>query len=193
MEFQKAKTYICGRLQEELPAQLSYHSLAHTRDVYQAAEHLARAEGLDDEARLLVLTAALYHDCGFMISAKNHEAISCEIATQSLPQFGYSREHTDQICGMIQATRIPQSPRNLSEEIIADADLDYLGREDFWAISDLLFQELKSNDAVQNSTDWNRLQVKFFEQHRYFTRTAIEMRAAQKEWHLTQLKAMVQE
>ncbi len=181
------------RLQQELPDYLSYHSLAHTRDVYQAADHLTRTEGLSEEARKLVLTAALYHDCGFMVAAKNHEMIGCEIARQSLPQFGYSASQIDQICNLILATRIPQSPQNLMEEILADADLDYLGREDFWAISDLLFQELKLNNAALTSIEWNRLQVKFFEQHHYFTQTAIEMRQAQKSWHLTQLKAMIQE
>lgn len=193
MEFQKAKDYICRRMQQELPDYLSYHSLAHTRDVYQAADHLARTEGLSEEAQKLVLTAALYHDCGFMVAAKSHEMIGCEIARQSLPQFGYSASQIDQICNLILATRIPQSPQNLMEEILADADLDYLGREDFWAISDLLFQELKLNNAALASKEWNRLQVKFFEEHHYFTQTAIEMRQAQKNWHLTQLKAMIQE
>ena len=34
-----------------------------------------------------------------------------------------------------EATKIPQTPLTKLEEIICDADLDYLGREDFFEIS----------------------------------------------------------
>ena len=37
---------------------------------------------------------------------------------------------------LILATKVPQKPKNKLEKIICDADLDYLGREDFDNISD---------------------------------------------------------
>ena len=62
---------------------------------------------------------------------------------------------------MIMATKIPQSPRNGLEEIICDADLDYLGRDDFYEIGATLFEELKAYNVLQNEREWNRIQVKF--------------------------------
>jgi predicted metal-dependent HD superfamily phosphohydrolase len=189
MQFQKAKSYIATRLRKELPKHLTYHSVAHVKDVYQAAERLAKAEGIKGEDLKLLLTAVMYHDCGFMVQSKDHEAIGCDIAREALPQFGYTPEQIERICGMILATRIPQSPTNLLEEIIADADLDYLGRDDFWSIGRQLFEELQMYGIIQTEEEWNALQIRFLEQHHYFTRTAIATRKAQKDAYLAMLKS----
>lgn len=189
MQFQKAKTYINGRLRKELPKHLSYHSVAHVKDVYAAAERLAKAEGVKGEDLTLLLTAVMYHDCGFMVQSKEHEKIGCDIARQSLPDFGYSPEQIERICGMIMATRIPQTPQNLLEQIIADADLDYLGRDDFWAIGNKLFTELQMYGIIQTEDEWNALQVRFLEQHHYFTKTAIETRKTQKDQYVSIIKS----
>ena len=54
----------------------------------------------------------------------------------------------EQICGMIMATKIPQSPKNYLEQILCDADLDYLGRDDFYDIGGTLFKELKTYNVL---------------------------------------------
>ena len=189
MQFQKAKSYIATRLRKELPKHLTYHSVAHVNDVYRAAERLAKAEGIEGEDLKLLLTAVMYHDCGFMVQSKDHEAIGCDIAREALPQFGYTPEQIERICGMILATRIPQSPTSLLEEIIADADLDYLGRDDFWSIGRQLFEELQMYGIIQTEDEWNALQIRFLEQHHYFTRTAIATRKEQKDAYLAMLKS----
>ncbi len=189
MQFQKAKSFINGRLRKELPRHLSYHSVAHVKDVYTAAERLAKAEGVKGEELTLLLTAVMYHDCGFMIQSREHEKIGCDIARESLPGFDYSPEQIERICGMIMATRIPQEPKNLLERIIADADLDYLGRDDFWAIGNKLFTELQMYGIIQTEDEWNALQVKFLEQHHYFTDTAIATRKGRKDQYVAIIKS----
>jgi hypothetical protein len=92
---------------------------------------------------------------------------------------------------MIMATRIPQTPHNLLEEILADADLDYLGRDDFFIIGNRLYDELAMYGIVNDRYDWNRLQVRFLENHHYFTQTAIRMRKAKKEEHLQLIKSQI--
>ena len=188
MQFQQAKKYINDRMRKELPKSLAYHSLAHVKDVCGAAERIAKAEGVQGEDLKLLLTAVMYHDCGFMIQSNNHEQIGCDIARESLPRFDYSEEQIERICGMIMATRIPQTPNNLLEEIIADADLDYLGRDDFWTIGNKLFAELQMYGIIRTEAEWNALQVRFLEQHHYFTKTAIQTRKAKKDEYVVQLK-----
>jgi len=82
------------------------------------------------------------------------------------------------------ATKLPQSPHNHLEEIICDADLDYLGRDDFFAISDRLYEEFLSEGKVQNYDDWNKKQIAFFENHRYFTPTSQTFRNEKKHSNL---------
>jgi uncharacterized protein len=191
MEFLKAKNFITRQLKKKLPQYLSYHSIEHIKDVYDAARQIAKKEGVTGEDLNLLLIAAMYHDCGFMIQSKEHEKISCDIARETLPNYGFSQEQIKKICGMIMATRIPQKPKNLLEKILCDADLDYLGREDFFDIGNRLFNELKECGSISAEKDWNVLQIRFLEQHNYFTKTAISTRKPNKERYLALLKEKI--
>ena len=116
---------------------------------------------------------------------------TADIAAEYLPDFGYTPEQIEKIRGMIMATKIPQSPKNHLEEIICDADLDYLGRDDFFAIGDKLFAELNMYGIIDSENDWNKLQVTFLEKHNYFTKSAIKNRKAKKEEHLQLIKSKI--
>ena len=72
------------------------------------------------------------------------------MAREILPAYGLTRDQIDTICGMIMATRIPQSPSNQLERILCDADLDYLGRDDFYEIGGRLFEELRDQTNCRN-------------------------------------------
>lgn len=191
MRYEAVKKFILEKLQGELPQHLSYHSVGHVKDVCKATEEIAGKEGIAGEDLTLLLTAALFHDSGFLFGAAEHEKKSCDIVKQYLPDFDYTQEQIDKICGMIMATRIPQTPHNLLEQIIADADLDYLGRDDFFTIGNRLYEELAMYGIVNNKNDWNLLQVKFLENHHYFTETAIKNRKARKEEHLQFIKSQL--
>src|ERR1035437_2729022 len=160
MQFEKAKKFINDKLKKELPKNLTYHSLGHIKDVYSAAENLARLEKVEGEDLALLLTAVLFHDSGFLVQQKEHESIACDIVKKHLPDYDYAPEQIERICGMIMATRIPQTPHNKLEQIICDADLDYLGREDFFTIGNKLYDELCMYGIINNEHEWNKLQVR---------------------------------
>lgn len=192
MNFEAAKKYILNRLKNELPVHLTYHGYHHTLDVYEMTKEIAQEEGVKDKEELTLLkTAALYHDCGFLSAYKGHEDISCDIARDSLPRFGYSESQIETVCHMIQATKIPQRPTNLLGEILADADLDYLGRDDFYSISKSLLDELRSIDALHDENEWNKIQVNFLAQQHYFTKTSKERRKEEKDKRLEELKKII--
>lgn len=192
MQFEEAKAYILARQQKELPRYLTYHSTGHVLDVSAAANAIAQQEGIPEPDRMILHTAALFHDSGFMLSLTEHEKISCDIAKATLPEYGYTNDQIDAICGMIMATRIPQQPANLLEQILCDADLDYLGRDDFFTIGNTLYAELISLGIVNNEEQWNKLQIDFLEKHHYFTTTAVNARAAKKAENLACIKAKLQ-
>ena len=191
MEFEKVKKFILGKLKKELTKNLTYHSLGHIKDVYGAAEQLAKLEGIKGEDLTLLLTAVLFHDSGFLISQKEHERLSCEIAAKHLPEYGYTPEQMTVIFGMIMATQIPQNPHNKLEQIICDADLDYLGREDFFTIGNKLFDELCMYGIIDSENEWNKLQVRFLEKHHYFTASAKKLRKDKKAANLLLVKSKI--
>ncbi|GAA4320061.1 hypothetical protein GCM10023149_19120 [Mucilaginibacter gynuensis] len=189
MQFEQVAEFILNKMQRELPAHLTYHDVEHTRDVVNAAKQLAQLENVNAGDTQLLLTAAMYHDAGHIVKSEGHEEESCLIAGRTLPNYGYTPAQIEQICGIIRATRLPQSPANHLEQIIADADLDYLGRDDFFAISHKLYLELAHTGAVTNENEWNKKQIDFLENHRYFTKTAINLRQAKKEQNIEQIKS----
>lgn len=183
-DYEAAIDSIRTKLETELPAHFPYHSLRHILDVYVMAEKLAVLEGVPEEDLWLLRTAVMFHDAGFLVGPADHEVRSCALAREMLPGFGFQQEHIQKIEGMILATRIPQSPQNHLEQIICDADLDYLGREDFWMIGARLFEELKQQGFVKSEQDWNQRQAVFLKQHQYFTASAQSMRDDGKAAHL---------
>jgi uncharacterized protein len=189
VNFLSAKSFILNELDALSPA-LTYHGKHHTLDVYAVSEQLCLSEKVSEHDTLLVLTAALWHDSGFLRHYRDHEAHSCRFAKESLPSFGYTEGSIKTICGLIMATKIPQSPKNHLEKILCDADLDYLGRMDFYDIGQTLFKEMRVLKMINSEQDWNKLQISFLEKHRYFTETNLQERTALKEKHLHQLKRL---
>lgn len=192
MNYLQAKDYILDRLVNELPPQFTYHSYHHTLDVCRMCVDIAENEGVRDEEELhLLQTAAMYHDSGFILSSKSHEDSSCDIARQTLGKFDYSNAQIEIVCGLIHATKIPQHPTTKLEEILADADLDYLGREDYYAIANTLYTELSSLSLISSEHEWYKLQIRFLETHQYFTNTCKVRRKVMKEQRLQELKELL--
>ena len=192
MNYRGAKNFIISKLKAELPSQLYYHGLHHTKDVLRIATSLCVAERVTGRMATLVKTAALLHDAGFVKNKHaGHEQQGCEIAKEVLPEFEYTPEDIDLICGMIMSTKIPQSPTSIYEKILCDADLDYLGRTDFYPIGRSLFDELTAYKLINDETAWNHLQVGFLSAHKYHTFTNRTLRDPVKKRHLQELEQIV--
>jgi uncharacterized protein len=175
---------ILDRLENELPPHLQYHTIHHTLDVYHCAEAIAKAESVSAADLKLLLVAAVYHDSGYLDQNHDHELRSCELARIHLPDYHYSEADINVICGIIMATKIPQQPNTHLEQIICDADLDYLGRDDFFIIGEKLYEEMITIGTIKNRHEWDRLQVTFLKNHYYFTDTSIRLRQAGKDKNL---------
>jgi exopolyphosphatase/pppGpp-phosphohydrolase len=194
MDFAGARDYIIGRMRKELNPSLTYHTIEHTLDMHRAAIRLMEMEHFDDEhERLLIETAAIYHDAGMMVSYNDHETQSVLIAGEMLPTFGYSLEDIDEVAGLILVTKLPQMPTNLPEQILCDADLDSLGRDDFFIQSFQLQLEWKLNGIAQTTLEeWLRFEVEFFTGHEYFTKSGRELRQEQKRKNFLEITTILE-
>ena len=192
--FHEAIQYAEERLQHELSPTLIYHGIAHTRDeVVPAAETLAGMEGITGRSLLLLLTAAWFHDLGYVENAVHHELISARMAMEVLPSFGYSPADVEIVRWAILATALPQSPRNLLEQILTDADLDVLGQSNYMKRNQDLRQELTFFGKTFTDEEWYSQQLKFIEGHQYFTASAHTMRDAQKSINIRALRNVLEE
>lgn len=182
---------ILTKLENELPKNLYYHNLKHTIDVITEVEIIGRKEGINRTEMLILKTAALFHDTGFILSYNDHEECGVKMARNILPKYFYSEEQIDQVANLILNTKFPPQPKNKLEMIICDADLDYLGRTDFIPVSGNLYRELKEHGRIKSIDEWNRLQIKFIENHQYYTETARNMRNVNKIRQLDKLRELI--
>jgi uncharacterized membrane-anchored protein YitT (DUF2179 family)/predicted metal-dependent HD superfamily phosphohydrolase len=172
MQFDAAYKFLINKLENELPAHLTYHNVEHTKGVIEAVKHLSVAENLSWEDQQLLCTAALFHDSGFLTTYDNHEEASCEIARNILPAYNYSNAQIEAVCKLIMVTKLPQQPSNILENIMCDADLIYLGTDNYFNNAENLFREFKSFKKVKDRSEWYHQQVNFLESHHYFTQAA---------------------
>jgi len=188
INYRKAERHIMRLLEKKLSPGLFYHGIHHTLDVVDSIERIAIMEGVLDEDIFVLKSAATYHDAGFVEQYDANEPVGARMATEILPKYGYTPEQVKQVEALIYATRIPHNPSNLLEQIICDADLDYLGRDDFFEISDTLRRELREHGKIDSDRTWDEIQVKFLTMHKYFTDSAIKLRRAEKLKHLAIIK-----
>jgi uncharacterized protein len=193
-DYEGAQHYALSRLEAELPPHLTYHSLEHTREqVLPAAERLATDQGIQDGTLQLLRTAVCFHDLGFIEEAADHEGNSIRIARQVLPGYGFQPFQVNLISGLIQATRLPQTPLSFLEMILCDADLDTLGHPEFLRHSLLLRAEWQALDRQTTDEEWYRIQLNFILGHSYFTAAARELRDQGKARNVNMLRRLLAE
>lgn len=188
IEFEKLYQHVISELGQSLSDKLAYHSVSHTKYVMTLASYIAEQEKVSLKDIRLIKTAALLHDCGFMLTIYGHEEASCDIARKKLPLYGYTKSEINLVCQMILATKIPQTPKTLLEEILADADLEYLGTDQYEMVSRNLLLEMSHNNPSFTELDWLKIQIDFLEQHTFFTKFCKANRQKMKEKNLTKLK-----
>lgn len=186
-DFAGANAYARTCLAELAPI-FTYHNYAHTcEDVVPAVVYLAERERITAHDSELVRTAAFFHDLGFIEGSRDHEAASARMAQLILPQFGFPRVEIEAIAGMILATRLPQQPQTHLQTILADADLDVLGRDDFPQRNAALHAEVVALGSLLTDQQWYCGQLRFLAAHHYFTASARHRREAQKQLNLAYL------
>lgn len=189
MDFERLSKDIFAFLEGNLDQKIVYHTIDHTREIIENTIKLAHAENITGKDFSLLKTAALMHDLGYTQTHIEHEEISCQLSKKWLPKYGYSNEDIDIINSMIMSTRIPQTPGNLLGEVLCDADLYYLGGEDYFEKAELLYSEMKQLKTLENESQWLQLQIDFLTSHSFFTKTGKKTREPGKRKNLKSLFA----
>lgn len=168
--FKDVKSYVFNLFKNSLPSEVVYHNFDHTLQVVEAAYEIAVAENISEKDMEVLIIGAWFHDTGFTQGYKKHEEKSKIIANEYLQGKGFDPERINEVCAVIDATRMPQKPKNKIEEIICDADLFHLGKDSFKEKSNLLRSEweLICNKQLTD-IDWYHENEKFLSEHKFFT------------------------
>lgn len=188
IKYYNIEEIILEQLRQKLPKDLYYHNVQHTINVINSVEIIADGENISEEEISILKTSALFHDTGFMLEYENHEKNSCKIASRELKKLNYSQEYINKVIKLILVTRQKTNPKNKLEQIMCDADLDYLGTKEYINISANLFRELKAYKKIRKLEEWNAMQIKFISNHQFYTDTAKENRNIDKQKQLEKLR-----
>jgi len=191
MDFEGAKKYTLNRLISDLSGKLHYHSVDHTLDVLDAVTRLADMENVNGHDQVLLKTGALFHDLGFIETYDGHEEASIRMAYKILPDYDYSLDDIKVVEGLIRSTEIPQNPKTHLEQIMADADLDYVGRDDLFVIGQRLQYEWQLQGIVSSLREWHEKQLQFLKTHKFFTKSAIKLREKRKQENIKELEILM--
>ncbi len=167
----------------------AYHNISHTEGVVNASIEMGDHYQLPEEDRLALLLAAWFHDTGYIKGIpENHELEGQRIATAYLQRKEVPDSLIEKVTGCIAATKIPQLPKSLIEQIICDADLYHLGTDDFINDNKSLRRELIAISGEEISKkEWRRKNIEFLQQHQYFTDYARVKLEPIKQQHLQRL------
>jgi len=180
---------ILHRLKVELPEALTYHDINHTLSVEKAAIRLSEMENLSEEDTILLRTAILYHDAGFIHQYSDNESFAKEMVKEDLPKYGYSESQIEQIIAIIRSTEHGFPPMSALDNLMSDSDHDYFGRDDYFKIAGLLRQELATFGRVFNELEWIDFQLNYLDgRHKYLTESAKKLRNSEKEKRIADLK-----
>ncbi|WP_143310636.1 Pycsar system effector family protein [Chitinophaga vietnamensis] len=185
-----AKDYVTSQYQEHPHPELVYHNLVHTQQVVAAAAQIAAHYRLQDDELAAVYIAAWFHDIGYLLGApKQHEEHGAEAAVRFLQEHEGTEALQQLVKGCILATKMPQSPTSLIEQIVCDADLFHLGTKEYNDRNKLLRHEVEiTYQKGISQTDWLRGNIRFLSEHHYWTDYCQTLLKEQKEENLQKMK-----
>ena len=165
--------YIRELFRDELPNGIKYHDADHTlnptKGVVAIANKIAIAENISEHDRELLITAAYFHDTGYIREYDKNEPIAARMAGRILKLIGYKPNEIEKIQNMILSTDLAVEPKTHLEKILCDADLDHLGRPDFLEL-DAKLREGRRNRGVDVSDDekWYRGTLDLMKNHKFY-------------------------
>ena len=185
----KTEAFAVDLLSTELDPKYLYHNLKHTQRVVKSTKELIEANSLDVKEKEVLLLTAWLHDTGYTQGHEQHERKSCKIAKEFLEKQGYDAEGIKQVQACIMATQMIYEPKNLSEQIIRDADASHFAQKSYLETCELLREELSLLGIANYSVkEWMEQNIKMFRtNHQYYTDYAKANWQDKKDKNLTTL------
>jgi len=172
-----------------------YHQFNHALEVSSRAVYLWNKEWLSEDDLEILAIAWLFHDTWFLIQYDDNEFAWAKIARNFLKSMLYPEDKINTIERIIMAT-VPtyKTPSDILEEIIKDADLDYLWWENFLENANKLKQELEAIKKIKIlDPEWQHGSIKFLREHKFYTKTQKEERWNKKKENVKNLEELLRD
>jgi predicted metal-dependent HD superfamily phosphohydrolase len=177
---------------DELPVGIKFHDANHTlhpaRGVVASANRIAISEKISEQDRELLIAAAYFHDTGYIREYGRNEPIAARMAGRILKLIGYKPKEIEKVQKMILATDLTCEPKTHLEKILCDADLDNLGRKDFFKLDAKLREGRRIRGLdVSDDIKWYKGTLEVMKNHKYYTKSQIKLREEEKQKNMKKL------
>ena len=184
--------YIKVLFRDEMPDGFKYHNADHTlhptKGVVASANRIAISENISEHDRELLITAAYFHDTGYIRQYKKNEPVAARMAGRILILIGYKPNEVAKIQKMILATDLESEPESHVEKILCDADLDHFGREYFFKLDGRLREEWREKGMdVSDDVKWYKDTLELLKKHQYYTESQKKSREKGKQKNIKRL------
>ncbi len=176
LRVQDLENEIFEKLTKELTSNYFFHNITNFRDIYNMVDVFGRAENLSDEETLILRTAALLHNIGLIWNYDTHEDYSINYTREELPKFKYTEEQIEKVVELIVATKRFRKPQNKLEEILLDAEMNYISRADFISLNESYYREMKLLGKAGTHDEWDNMQIVLLSNHKFYTNIANVLR-----------------
>ena len=185
---QEVEAYVSQYINTQVEARYAYHDLQHTLNVVKASVELSNYFSLSEVEHEMLRLAAWFHDIGYDEGPDNHEKRGAEHARRFLAQRNYPEEAIHKIEACILATKMPTTAKSTLEQILCDADLNHLGKKNYWERCSRVRQELnQTKDLIMSDQEWVDFELEFMTKHQWYTSAAKALFDKRKKKHLGQL------
>jgi predicted metal-dependent HD superfamily phosphohydrolase len=166
----KAEDFVRSHYKEHRNLNLLYHTIAHTEKVVTAVTEITNSYRLSEKEFFICIIAAWFHDIGYYEDALNHEEVGAKKAEEFLMSNGVDEETTRAVKNCVLATKIPQNPTDLLEQIVCDADLYHFGTDEFQVQNKLMRKETElMNNVKIDKDEWQSSTLLLMENHHFHT------------------------
>jgi predicted metal-dependent HD superfamily phosphohydrolase len=168
---------------------LIYHNLEHTEYVVKALIKIAGNYKISKRDLFMAQAAAWFLDIGVTTDPGDIETASAQLATAFLEQEQAGEEVVATVSRLLAATKNPQNPNDLLEEIFCDAGQYHLGKRGFFQRCENLRKEQTFLlNKVVSKKEWLTDTILFLETHQYHTDFCRSELDAVKEKNIAALK-----
>jgi len=185
----EAGNYVSKLLAEKLPGSIEFHTIDHAKCVVDNSEFIGKNSGLKEDKINIVKLCAWFHDTGYIINSEGHEEESAKIATEFLNQKGIDEGIITLVKNCIMATIVPQQPKDLISEVLCDADLMHIAKDNYFERIEKMRKEWNNlSEKKIGKRRFHATSVKFFQMHKYHTDFAKKELQPKKDKNLQQLQ-----
>ena len=185
----RIEDYVTGLFNQMHSPNLAYHNLDHTKAVVKYTQEIAGHYNVSEKEMLILFASAWFHDTGYLFTEpQKHEEMGVDVMKKFMKDIVEDEDMIVQISGCILATKTPNNPRNLLQQIICDADTYNLGTKHFKDTNKGIYEELKLRSPDATPHEFLSEAIQFLKDHSYYTNYCKELLNKGKEKNIKKLE-----